>query len=375
MNANAGLPFEAVVEIGISGLAGTLTVKVVDNDGVTSLGPTTASIAEIETSGVYVWNAAAAPAIGAYTILWSNDGSFDPDTVSSEDLIVIAPDAIPTSPIPPPDSAESTEGPCTAWLTGEDVALCCAAAAEEVGTFYTLLDDAADTASQLLYELSGRRWSGLCTRTGVRPCHDGCSCGVQVLSRGHLVVDPMLWSPTKCEGRSCGCNDMSRVPLAGYVREVTQVKIDGVVLDADAYTVMDHKWLTRIDGGRWPSCSHAALPDTEEGTFSVNYTYGKQPPLPAIEAAKELACQIYLSCSGSATGTADCAIPTGATRITRQGITVERAIFARNPSTGAWETGMETVNRFLNAYNPHGLRRRAVFFGPSSRMRYPRTVG
>jgi hypothetical protein len=373
MNAAASLPFEATNETGETGLVGTITVKVEDNDGGTPLGPTTANITEIGATGIYVWNAPAAPAsLGSYTLVWSTDGSFDPDTVSSEELVVLAADAVPTSPLPPPDGAESTEGPCTSWLTGEDVALCCGAAAEEVGTFYTLLDDAADTASQLLYELSGRRWAGLCSKDGVRPCHDGCMCGVQVLSRGHLVVDPMLWSPTRCSGRTCGCNDMSRVPLAGYVREVTQVKIDGDVLASSAYTVMDHKWLTRIDGGRWPSCSHAALPDTEEGTFSVNYSYGKQPPLPAIEAAKELACQIYLSCSSSG---ADCNIPVGATRITRQGITVERAIFARNPKTGAWETGMDAVNRFLNAYNPAGLSRRAVFFGPSSQMRYPRTVG
>ena len=374
MNREASLPFEAINETGESGLVGTIAVKVEDNDGGVTLGPTTANITELGTSGVYVWNAPAAPAsLGTYTIMWSTDGTFDPDTVQTEELVVFAASSVPTSPLPPPDdSADSTQGPCTAWLTGEDVALCCNAAAEEVGTFYTLLDDAADVASQLLYELSGRRWAGLCSRNGVRPCHDGCMCGVQVLSRGHLVVDPMLWSPTRCEGRSCGCSDMSRVPLAGYVRQVTQVKIDGVVLDSSAYTVMDHKWLTRIDGNRWPSCSHAALPDTEEGTFSVNYTYGKQPPWMAIEAAKQLACQIYLSCS---TGGEDCAIPIGATRITRQGITVERAIFARNPETGAWETGMDNVDRFLNAANRQGIQRRALFFGPSSRMRYPRTLG
>lgn len=371
MNAEASLPFEFVVEVGITGLVGTITVKVVDNDGGTTLGPTTANITEIDTSGVYVWNAPAAPAsTGAYTVIGSTDGSFDPDTVFSEELIVFAASSVPTSPIPPPDSAPSTEGPCTAWLTGEDVALCCGAA--EVGTFYTLLDDAADAASQILYELSGRRWAGLCSRT-VRPCHGNCLCGVQVLSRGHLVVDPYLYSPSACEGRACGCNDLSRVPLAGYVREVTQVKIDGVVLDDAIYRVDEHKWLTRVDGDRWPSCGNLALADTEEGTFSVTYSYGKQPPLAGIEAAKKLACQIYLACSNS--GSADCQIPDGAVRITRQGITVERALFARNPQNGAWQTGLSAVDYFLNTYNPKGLQRRALFFGPGSRGRYARPVG
>jgi hypothetical protein len=375
MDAAASLPFETFNETGETGLVGTITVKVEDNDGGITLGPTTANITELGSSGVYVWNAPAAPAsLGSYTIMWSTDGTFDPDTVSTEELVVFSPSAVPTSPLPPPDdSADSTQGPCSAWLTGEDVAECCSAAAEDVGTFYTLLDDAADVASQLLYELSGRRFAGLCSKDGVRPCHGDCSCGIQVLSRGHLVVDPYLYSSTACSGRNCGCNDMSRVPLAGYVRQVTQVKIDGVVLDSSAYTVVDHRWLTRIDGSRWPSCSHVELPDTEEGTFSVNYTFGKQPPWMAIEAAKQLACQVYLSCSGGGDG-ADCQIPVGATRITRQGITVERAIFARNPETGAWETGMASVDRFLNAANPAGIQRRAIGFG-SRRARYPRTVG
>lgn len=263
------------------------------------------------------------------------------------------------------------DGPCTSWLTGDEVAECCSDAVAIVGTYTSLLDDAADVASQFLYELSGRRWVGLCSLEGVRPCHSDCGCGVQILSRGHIVVDPNLYSTTVCSGRTCWCNDLSRVKLAGYVREITEVKIDGAVVDPSEYRLDEHKWLTRLNGNRWPSCSRGDLPDTEDGTFSVSYTYGKTPPQAGIEAAKQLACQVYLQCSGSDS----CQIPAGATRITRQGITIERAAFAYDKVAKVWRTGLTQVDYFLNTYNPYGIRRRGLFISPGSRGRYPRPVG
>jgi hypothetical protein len=370
MYAEASVPFEAVNETGETGLVGTIAVKLVDNDGVETIAATTANIAEVGTTGVYVWNAASAPgSLGQYTLIWSTDGTFDPDTVSTEELVVVATSVVTPPVIPSPDSEPSTVGPCTGWLTGDEVAECCASAVAEVGTYTVLLDDAADVASQLLYELSGRRWVGLCSREGVRPCHGGCDCNFQVLSRGHIVGDH-----SSCTGSGCWCYGLSRVKLAGYVRQVTEVKIDGVVLDPSEYRVDEHKWLTRMNGSRWPSCSRADLADTEDGTFAVSYTYGKTPPLAGIEAAKQLACQIFGWCSNGGAG-ADCDIPDGAIRITRQGITIERARFARNPETGSWETGLTAVDYFLNTYNPNGLSRRALFIGPGSSRRYARPVG
>lgn len=350
MHAEASAPFEATLDSGLTGLVGTLSVKIVDNDGATVVGPTTANITEDGTSGVYAWNATAAPdAAGQYQIIWSIDGTYAADTVATEDLVIVA---------------SASGGPCTSWVTGADVAECCSS---EVGTMSSLLDNSADVASQMLYELSGRRWSGLCLRT-VRPCHSSCSCGWQVLSRGHVVTALDSWP---CEGRACGCQELSRVRLTGHVREVTEVKIDGAVVDSSCYRVDENRWLTRLNGDRWPSCARLDLADTEEGTFSVTYTYGAPPPLAGVEAAKQLACQVYLQCSGST----ECDIPAGATRITRQGITIERAFFRRNQKTKAWETGLELVDYFLNTYNRHGLSRRALFISPGSRGRHARPVG
>jgi hypothetical protein len=70
--------------------------------------------------------------------------------------------------------------PCTPWVTGDEVADCCSVESSSGALF----DMAAEQASQLLFELSGRLFPGECGPKVVRPpCH-GCSCGYQVLSRG-----------------------------------------------------------------------------------------------------------------------------------------------------------------------------------------------
>src|SRR3972149_1840600 len=76
---------------------------------------------------------------------------------------------------------------CTAWITGADVADCCSVEASSGG----VLDRVTAQADNLLFELSGRQFSGLCgPKTVSPPCV--CSCGYQILSRGH-IVGPWDW--------------------------------------------------------------------------------------------------------------------------------------------------------------------------------------
>ena len=370
MYAQSALPFEATYESGQTGLAGTVQVKLVDNDGGETIAATTTNITEIGATGIYVWNAPAAPATGSlaqYTIIWSDDGSFDADHSFSEELLVFT--TIPTpSPLPTPDSEPSTMGPCSTWITGDDVAECCAAAVSDVGTYTVLLDDAADVASQLLYELSGRRFAGLCEREGVRPCHGDCGCAFQVLSRGHIVGD----YHSSCSGRGCWCRDLSRVKLAGYVRSVTQVKIGGVVLASSEYRVDEHKYLTRLNGRSLAELL-ARRPRGHGGRDVLGRLHLREdaphlgdrrrqavrlPDLPAVRLER-WRCRLRHSLERHPCH--------------RQGITVERSLFQRNAQTGAWETGMGAVDFFLNSVNPKGLMRNGLFFGP--RKRFARPVG
>ena len=267
-------------------------------------------------------------------------------------------------------------GPCTTWLDGADVADCCNA---EVGSDTSLLDGAALAASQLLYEASGRIYAGTCEKT-VRPCSRRVWCG-QVLSRGHIVGwsgNYWNWWNEREYHRACGCRPLDRVWLSGYpVTSITEVLIDGDVVDPNTYRLDEHRFLSRTRDPAdpatilyWPSCQNLDLPDTEDGTFSVTYEYGANPPLIGTEAAKQLACQIYLACTNSG----ECQLPSGATRVTRQGITIERTFFARDPATGAWRTGLNLVDLFLNTVNPGGVKRRPAFWSPDG-PRYARPVG
>jgi hypothetical protein len=365
--AGAGQPFEAVYGPNDNGLVGTIAVAVENNDGAVVIGPTTADITEISVSGIptgiYAWNAPAAPAtLGQYTIIWSPDGTWSELTNSTPDeLVVITAGATPPQPIPPPSEGGLTTGPCTAWATGDDVAACCSTESSSGAIF----DDAADQASQLLFELSGRQFSGLCERT-VRPACDQCYCGYQILSRGY-VIGPWdygypLWN--YCDQCLISCAP-SRIKLAGYpVREITQVKIDGDVVDAADYNLWNYRYLTRLDNQRWPVAQDLTVADTEDDTFSVTYTYGASPPLMGVLAATELACNLYQLCAGQT-----CALPQGTTRITQQGVVIERLAFTswafRNRE---WRTGMPSVDAFLGAYNPNGIKRRPTFWAPGRRQ-------
>lgn len=360
-------PFEAVYAHGDDGLVGTVQVAVQDGDGNTVIGPTTADITEEVVSGspigIYTWNAPAAPGVvGQYFIVWSPDGLFDPETMSTPDELTVveagASGFLP--PIPSPADDGTTVGPCSVWTTSLAVSDCCGIPNS------TIIDEAIIVASQLLYPASGNQFPGICQDT-VRPCvSNRCGCGFQVLSRGHLVG----WTGD-CWGddRPCGCRPVSEVPLAGPVRSIVEVMIDGVVVDPDTYFVRDNEWLVRKDGAFWPRCQSLDVDDDAPGAFTVTYTLGKIPPGAAQYAARALACEITKSC----TGADDCALPFGATRITRQGITIEKTFMNRD-ANGAWSTGIPLVDIFLNAFNPHGLSRRAIFFGPGSRGRYGRRI-
>lgn len=396
MYVEAAQPFEAVYESSITGLVGTVAVSIVDNVGVTVTGPTTADITENivggNPTGVYTWVCAAAPAlVGQYSIVWSYDGSFDPNTVSVEDLTVVSSAAGVLPPIPAPGYGGVQAGPCTAWTTSDDVVTCCGA---DVGSDTSVFDDFVIVASQILFELSGRLYAGLCEKT-VRPCRVGCNCGIQVLSRGH-VVGPWDWSGNswgwngwswECEGTPCGCQSLSRVLLSGYpVREITEVKIDGDVVSSDTYRLDDHRYLTRVRDPAdpdtplsWPSCQALDLDDTQDGTFSVTYVYGQYPNALGVQAANALACELYTLCTTAAEG--ECTVPSNVTRITRQGVTIDTSSaiswFYGRRGTGtdpSWNTGLTAVDAFLNSINPYGMRQRPRTWSPDGR-RFAKAVG
>lgn len=361
--------FETIVEIGIDGLVGTIALQIQDNQGNIVVASSTAGIIESPAgSGFYQATRTAPAVLGQYAIIWTDDGSYTANHVIVDDLTVVpvgvGDELPPLTPITPGPGAVMP--PCNAWTTSEDIAECCNVT---IGSDIDVFEEAASAASQALFELSARRFTGTCDKK-VRPCSTRDPCGFQVLSRGHIVEGPYGWDGLDW-GVACGCRPLSQVELSGYpVREIQQVKIDGVVLAATEYRLDNWRWLVRMNGGVWPSCQRLDLDDDEVGTWSVSYTYGQNPPLIGQMAARELACELYKTCTGDGTG-ADCLLPSGVTRVTRQNVSIEfNAFSAWGRQLGIWRTGLPNVDLFLNAYNPAGIRRRPVFMTPGRRT-YP----
>lgn len=361
--------FESCFESGITGLVGTVSWQLIDNLGAIVYAPSTADIIETPAdSGIYCTVKVAPPVIGTYSILWSEDGSFDEDRSTIDDLVVHSSvGSIDFGPLLPADIDAPVVGPCGAWTTVEDIAECCSVS---VGSSPELFEDAAVAATQWLFEKSARQWNPGCERV-VRPLTGDWPCGVQVLSRGHIVNwDGFQWS-----------DGLSRVLLPNYpVTEIVQVKIDNVVLSADEYRLDGWRWLTRMadsdgDAQSWPDWQRKDRDDDQPDTFSVRYMFGQNPPAIGSMAAAQLACEIYKSCPGNeGVGGGDCKIPKNATRVTRTGITVELGNLNYDKLTGQWNTGMSYVDMFLNGYNPNGLRRRPLIWSPDA-PRFAEEVG
>ena len=287
------------------------------------------------------------PMVGTYNYQAAGGGAVA--AVSATGSFTVLADAI----------SSELSGPCEAWISGDDVAECCDGAISSTPS--ELFEQSAFAAQEALYVLSGRIFSGTCERT-VRPCRTGCSCGVQILSRGHIIWSGEAWD---CMGDLCGCGSLSQVKLADHpVRAISQVKIDGSVISSSEYRLDEGRYLTRLNGDQWPSCQRLDLADTQGGTFSVTYLYGQEPPEIGKMAAGQLACELYRACSGDA----ECVLPSGVSRITRQNVTIEFNAFAAwGRQEGIWRTGLSLVDLFLNTYNPRDIRKRTNFITPGRR--------
>ncbi len=105
------------------------------------------------------------------------------------------------------------------------------------------------------------------------------------------------------------------------------------------------------------------------GLQQINELLG--PFLEKIDAAAALACQLWIACPGSGGG--DCVLPAGVTKVTRQGIEIDRGVLANwfNPTQG---TGLPAVDLFLKSYWAERAPRQSLVWSPDV-PGYPRRVG
>lgn len=92
VNVKPGAVYEATFAAGTSGLEGTLALALLDNQGVVTEDFSTSDIAELVVdatpTGVYVATRTAPDDGGQYTLLWSLDGTADPDETFTDELVV-----------------------------------------------------------------------------------------------------------------------------------------------------------------------------------------------------------------------------------------------------------------------------------------------
>lgn len=123
------------------------------------------------------------------------------------------------------------------------------------------------------------------------------------------------------------------MPVAGIV----EVKVAGQILPAESYQLEDGHYLVRTDGGHWPVSASEH--------FEVTYLHGYAVDEMGRHAAGVMANE-WLAVI---TQKGKCRLPTTATSVSRQGVTIERALgmFPENV------TGMPEIDAYLMLWNPH----------------------
>lgn len=271
---------------------------------------------------------------------------------------------------------------CEPWITGDQLArevwIKQAISEAQAAGFLTeedtsrILSSAAYAATETLWRLSGRQFTGKCGPVTIRPT----ARPVDADSRGWVS---RAW--TYAGAGSFAMMTGGEPPVTSLygeqypsiieintfpVREILQVKIDGEVIPTDEYELREFKQLVRVRPTAnytptarwgWPTSQLTDLPDDQPGTFSITYTYGADPGEMGRTACLELAKALALPQLGDSTH-----YPERVTNIVREGVSVQVASVIdviRSKGSGIYE-----VDLFILTTNPNGSRRRAVVYSP-----------
>jgi hypothetical protein len=214
--------------------------------------------------------------------------------------------------------------------------------------------DAAKVASQLLFQLSGRKYSGATTVTERYVCatrgHNyGLARGTTTaaLVNGDVQNIP-LTAYDFYETASDGITTGSRLRLRG--KPVTKVHAIrdhlGEIINPNYYYLSDHSVIQPVRGVPWRPCN-----------VEVTYTYGVEAPAMGKMAARMLAIEFCKMWSGE-----DCELPQRVTSIARQGVSY--TILDPQEFVAQGRTGIYFVDLFLKSVNPDNAKNRARVFSP-----------
>jgi hypothetical protein len=272
-------------------------------------------------------------------------------------------------------------GPCSPYVTASELLAVPAivnAIAENnvsVATARSIAVDAVNAASEILYIRSGRVYTGVCGPVTIRPVARPINQeGRLWLGGGGVLGGGASWGAVSWYQMGVGStinhfgdSTPPELPLPDYpVLDIVEVKIDGVVIPSNEYRLDDYRTLIRMrptasstptERWGWPTAQIDDLPDTEEGTFSITYTFGQDPGVMGRLAARKLAEFIALPAFGQTDN-----YPNRMTNLTRQGVTVQVADAIDLLSKGS--LGITEVEEWLTTVNPGKNIRQATVWSP-----------
>lgn len=282
-----------------------------------------------------------------------------------------------------------TPGPCQPWVTTEGlrglvnvreaIAKATADATKPTNplpvseeTVDLVLSLAVGTATEVLFNLSGRRYAGEC-RAKIRPVARPTNVDTLGMMY-HAYAYTGYGGAGAMSGQMAsamstyGDNDPPVIVFDDYpVRSILEVKIDGVVIPANEYELRANRELVRMrvnsttqstERTGWPTSQVQDLPDTEPNTFSITYTYGADCGDGGRSACLKLA-EMY-ACSNLGDKNR---YPERMTNLSRQGVSVQVASVVDIMKQGG--TGLYEVDLWLQTVNPSKQRQRSLVWSPS----------
>jgi hypothetical protein len=231
---------------------------------------------------------------------------------------------------------------------------------EELGDYANteFAQEACETASYLLWTMSGRKFSGETTVTERYTCTlrdnrlgSSSKTTSAILFGGDVYNIPSGDYEDYSELTADGMSPDSRIKLRG--RPVTRVHTirnkTGLILDPSQYYLVDHSTIHIVAGTPWTPCN------TE-----ITYSYGSLPPMAGRMAARILALEFAKLWAGDD----DCALPQRITSVSRQGVSY--TILDQQDFIQELRTGLYAVDLFIKSVNPDGARAKAKVFSPDT---------
>jgi hypothetical protein len=211
------------------------------------------------------------------------------------------------------------------------------------------------TASEILYALTGKQWSG-----------NGCSATVMLRNQPPGPGEG-AWPYFRTWGTSAqsywwwsfaGWSWFPRYvglppqPMAIKLPHREVQAITAVYVDQEpftAYRLLESGWIERTDGRRWTEYT---------GDTVIQYTFGCAAPESGVRAVVRLAVELVREWLQDP----KCRLPKRTTSVTRQGVTVamtDPQVFIKQGYTG-----LDIVDLWIRAVNPYNRQQAATVWSP-----------